>query len=309
MDYESTLKLKLFKDSQILERVMNCKLKVLEMEMKLNIKENRRVDMIYQNLSNNKIVFCEIQLNEADKKHYRQLKKIIESSKVNNFEIIWIASDFERGFIERLFKLSVRLNKNIRIRAVKISSELLNKTRLFKVNKLYALKEVDNFKFSKKDLVLFKDFKNRTSASTKITSFNDLTDSKHTNYKYLKEILTYMREFSSLESIHTYKDISNAFCQVGLGISDIFFSLNINEPRNLIYFSVNFNSNRYDVYEDFLEKKEVLDKKTNFMLNYQQNKIYFEVPFQFAKRNMIKFIAYSAVQVIEFIFKEIKKLK
>lgn len=308
MDYEKNLQLKLFKDSSTLEEILGCKLKVLEMEMNINMIKNRRVDLIYENLSNNKILFCEIQLTESDKRHYEQLRKIIESEKFDNFEILWIANKFEDGYLEQLFDYVISKKKNVRLKAVKISNNFLKKIRKFEIDKLNALKDIDKLLIAKHELKLVKDFNNNANFNNKIADFCDLTNSKHYNYGYLETILEYMRSFSYLESVHTYKNISSTNFRVNLGVSDIFYSMNINEPRNLIYFAINFNSNRYDIFEDILKVKDELDEKTNYMLIYEKNRIYFELPFsKFVKMNLLKFVAYSSILTIEFVFKEIEK--
>ncbi len=255
---------------EALERLLRLKLHCIELDK--NLENYRKVDIFA--LADNKEVYMEVQLSSADNIHFSQLEKIIQSTKRNNYILVWLASDFSCDYMEKIYMTIKKSGKNIEFYAIRINEnirelDILNSLHPFKLminlSMLHSVKEKLKIKESRyiemEDGIITADNKD----------FNDIKAKENPKEELLGQVLEELRkEINWYAPIFKNKSVTSRVINIGSGKSDVSFGVGINR-HNELFVHLRFNDNVNEMFETLLKSKDKIDSDFDFLTEWEVN--------------------------------------
>lgn len=246
----------------------------LEFEKKLLL---RRVDIFFE--EENHDIFIEIQINDSDDTHLKQILEIIKDNEVlDDTKIIWIATGFLTDHLEEVKKALRRSIKKLEFMALKFDS---NKSR-----ELENYANIDDFSIIDKlqyfsihdDIELVIKFSNKELSNNRKHSFSRLANRNNELIRfYVKEV---RKQMPNWVNAYNSKVLSARKISFGGTTNDITFKIGITR-NNMFGVDIQFGPEGYDFFRNLFLCSNVIDKNLDPKPNwiYGKNKISYEVPY------------------------------
>lgn len=276
----------LYKNKNLLEKIINFNIKNIELEKNIGIGCVRKVDISGINIDN-KIFLGEVQLGNADNIHFKQ---VISNVKTGADIVFWVASSFNNKIINKL-RVRTRQSaiKKLDIYLIKVSEEAVN---LIKEMEGSTLEKVMDKINSVKELMILEkhiEIEKEEKINKHYHEFKNMFS--YTNKADLEIIFDFIKEIIRDDySICCSKTINNKkFFNIGSGVGDISFRISINKKNIVIalIFSGEMKKVFVKMKEEFkskndLEKKIKVDERySKFYKEIEKDKNFYEVALEF----------------------------
>lgn len=276
----------LYKNKNLLEKIINFNIKNIEIEKNIGIGCVRKVDISGISIDN-KIFLGEVQLGNADNIHFKQ---VISNVKTGADIVFWVASSFNNKIINKL-RVRTRQSaiKKLDIYLIKVSEEAINLIKEMEGSTLE--KVMDKINTVKELMILEKhiEIEKEEKINKQYQEFKNMFN--YTNKAELEIIFDFIKEVIKDDySICCSKTINNKkFFNIGSGVGDISFRISINKKNIVIalIFSGEMKKVFVKMKEEFkskndLEKKIKADEKySKFYEEIEKDKNFYEVALEF----------------------------